>query len=43
MIMDWIVALVGWWSSLSPAATFFFIIPLAVAVAGLVKEAANRR
>lgn len=43
MIIDWIVALAGWWSSLSPAATFLFLIPFAVAAAGLLAEAAKRR
>lgn len=43
MIVDWIVALAGWWSSLSPAATFLFIIPWAVAVAGLLAEVGRRR
>jgi len=43
MIIDWIVALAGWWSALSPAAAFFFVIPFAVAAAGLAVEAARRR
>ena len=36
MLMQWFIDLVTWWSSLSPAATFFFLMPfVVVAVAAL--------
>lgn len=41
--MQWLNETIAWWSALSPAATFFFLIPLAVAGTGLAAQMLRKR
>lgn len=43
MIMQWLNEMIAWWAALSRPAAFFFLIPFAVAITGLLAHVLRKR